>query len=263
MPYATLLVDHDPATGVTTLTLNRPDRLNALTTESGRDLEAALTEVRDDPSVGAVVLTGAGRAFCAGGDLKTLGVLADAPMAARELLLGLHRAVLAMTDLEKPVVAAVNGDAAGAGFNLALAADLIVASTEARFIEAFVRIGLVPDMGGAFFLPRLVGPHRAKEWILLGDTVPAAQAHRLGVVNRLAAPDAVLPAARELAARLAAGPRRAIGLAKQMVNRAATGDLRAALDHEAQAQPLMFQTADFREGARAFAEKRPPAFTGR
>ncbi|HEX7124899.1 MAG TPA: enoyl-CoA hydratase-related protein [Thermodesulfobacteriota bacterium] len=263
MSYATLLVDRDPAAGVATLTLNRPERRNALTIQSGRDLEAACLALRDDPAVGAVVLTGAGKSFSAGGDLKDFGVDLSDVTQARALMVALHRGLLALAELDKPVVAAVNGDAAGAGWNLALAADLIVASTEARFIQAFVKVGVVPDLGGAFFLPRLVGPHRAKEWIFLGDVVTAAEAHRLGAVNRLVAPEAVLPTARELAARLAAGPRHALALAKQMVNRYATLDLRAALEHEAVAQALTMQTADHREGALAFAEKRTPTFTGR
>lgn len=263
MSYATLLVERDPATGVATLTLNRPDRRNALTIQSGRDLEAACLALREDEAVGAVVLTGAGKAFSAGGDVKDFGVDLSDVIQARALMVALHRGLLALADLEKPVVAAVNGDAAGAGWNLALGCDLVVASTEARFIQAFVKVGVVPDLGGAFFLPRLVGPHVAKAWILLGDVVTAEEAHRAGAVNRLVPPEAVLQTACDLAARLAAGPRHTLGLAKQMVNRFATLDLRAALEQEAATQALTFQTADAREGLRAFAEKRDPRFTGR
>jgi 2-(1,2-epoxy-1,2-dihydrophenyl)acetyl-CoA isomerase len=262
MTYETLRLEHEAASGVATVTLDRPPR-NALDLQMSRDLETAMMALRDDDAVGAVILTGAGKAFSGGGDLKGMGVDFDDTPAVRDFMASCHRAVLAMAGMEKPVVAAVNGDAAGAGWSLALAADLIVASTDARFIMAFVRVGAVPDLGAAWFLPRLVGPHKAREWMMLGEVVSAEEAHRLGVVNRLAEPPGVLPAAQEIASRLAAGPRRALGLMKQMVNRYGACALDAALEHEAYTQALAFKTEDFAEGRQAFFEKRTPKFKGK
>ena len=262
MGYETLRVERDGASGVATVTLARGPR-NAIDGRMADDLEAALVALRDDDTVGSIVLTGAGAAFSGGGDLKDMGVDFDDSPAVREFVAACHRAILAIASIEKPVIAAVNGDAAGAGWSLALACDLVVASREARFIMAFVRVGAVPDLGAAWFLPRLVGPHKAREWMLLGDVVSAEEAHRLGVVNRLVDPGEALPSAHDLARRLADGPRRSIGLTKQMVGRYATTTLEAALEHEAYAQALAFQTEDFREGVKAFIEKRRPVFRGK
>lgn len=259
MTFETLHLDRDAETGVATLTLDRPPR-NAMDRQLVDELAAALDAVREDEAVGAVVLTGAGKAFCAGGDLKVLAdELAD-PEAARAFMRACHRCILAIAEMEKPVVAAVNGDAAGAGWSLALACDLIVAATEARFIMAFVRVGLVPDLGGAWQLTQLVGQHKAREWMMLGDIVTAADAERFGVVNRVAAADAVLPAAQGLAAQLAAGPARSLALMKGMVSRYGPLSLRDALDDEAEAQAIAARTDDFQEGVKAFQEKRAPAF---
>ena len=262
MTFETMQLETDLATGVAQLTLDRPPR-NALDRQMADDLDRALGTVADDDTVRAVVLTGAGTAFCAGGDLKQLGDdLAD-PEVAHAFLRACHRSVLAIAEMEKPVVAAVNGDAAGAGWSIALACDLIVAAASARFIMAFVHVGLVPDLGGAWQLTQLVGQHKAREWMMLGDVVSAEEAERFGVVNRVVdAPD-VLPTAREQAERLAAGPRQALALMKGMVARYAWLPLAEALDDEAEAQAVAAQTDDFQEGVAAFKEKRLPKFQGR
>jgi 2-(1,2-epoxy-1,2-dihydrophenyl)acetyl-CoA isomerase len=262
MEFETLRLEQDDATRVATVTLSRGPR-NALDAQMCLDLDNVFAALANNDAVGAVVLTGAGPGFCAGGDLKDMGIAFDDAPTVRAFMAACHRAILAMRRMEKPVVAAVNGDAAGAGWSIALACDLIVASTEARFIMAFVRVGAVPDLGAAWFLPRLVGPHKAREWMMLGDVVPAEEAHRLGVVNRLAPPDGVLPAAREIAARLAAGPGRSLALTKQMVERYGDCSLEAALEHESFTQAIAFQTEDFAEGRSAFFEKRAPTFKGK
>jgi 2-(1,2-epoxy-1,2-dihydrophenyl)acetyl-CoA isomerase len=262
MKFETLRLETDTATQVATVTLSRGPR-NALDAQMCLDLDNVFAALAGDATVGAVVLTGDGPGFCAGGDLKNMGITYNDAPTVRTFMAACHRAILAMRRMEKPVVAAVNGDAAGAGWSLALACDLIVAAAEARFIMAFVRVGAVPDLGAAWFLPRLVGPHKAREWMMLGDVVAAEEAHRLNVVNRLVPPEDVLPAAREIAARLAAGPGRSLALTKQMVERYANCSLEAALEHESYTQAIAFQTDDFAEGRSAFFEKRKPAFKGK
>jgi 2-(1,2-epoxy-1,2-dihydrophenyl)acetyl-CoA isomerase len=262
MAFETLHLDRNTDTGVATLTLDRPPR-NAMDGQLANELATALEDASDDDAVRAVVLTGAGKAFCAGGDLKVLADELAEPEAARAFMRACHRCILAIAEMEKPVVAAVNGDAAGAGWSLALACDLIVAATEARFIMAFVRVGLVPDLGGAWQLTQLVGQHKAREWMMLGDVVTAADAERFGVVNRVVAADAVLPTAEALATQLAAGPARSLALMKGMVSRYGSLSLPDALDDEAEAQAIAAQTEDFQEGVEAFQEKRPPVFKGK
>lgn len=262
MAYTTIHLVKDGKTGVATLTLDRPPR-NAIERQMAAELEDALTDLADDAAVRAVVLTGAGAGFCAGGDLKLLaGELAD-PASARAFMRACHRSILAIAQMEKPVIAAVNGDAAGAGWSLALACDLIVAQRGARFIMAFVKVGLVPDLGGAWYLTQLVGPHKAREWMMLGDVITAEEAARLGVVNRVVEPGEALRAAQALAAQLAAGPRRSLALMKGMVARYGSLPLDAALEDEAEAQAIASQSEDFQEGVRAFQEKRPPIFKGK
>ncbi|AOR33703.1 enoyl-CoA hydratase [Streptomyces fodineus] len=247
------------------LTLNRPDSLNALTPDLRNALVARLTEASADPDVRVVVLTGTGRGFCAGADLRGDAASGDRLPGdvARMLRQGAQRLIAAVLDCEKPVIAAVNGTAAGLGAHLAFACDLILAAESARFIEVFVRRGLVPDAGGAYLLPRLLGPHRVKELLFYGDALPAPDAERLGLVNRVV-PDADLPkTAREWATRLAAGPTRALALTKHLVNASLDTDRATAFAAEAWAQEINMTTEDARDGLRAFAERREVRFRGR
>ncbi|MFF7470908.1 enoyl-CoA hydratase-related protein [Streptomyces sp. NPDC008092] len=256
------------------LTLDRPDALNALTPDQRDHVIDLLGEASADPGIGAVVITGTGRGFCAGADLRGGGSGAadgaDGTTAervpgdvARTIRLGAQRLVAAVLDCEKPVIAAVNGTAAGLGVHLALACDLVLAAESARFIEVFVRRGLVPDGGGAYLLPRLIGPHRAKELMFFGDALSAPEAERLGLVNRVV-PDADLPkTARDWAARLAAGPTRALALTKQLVNASLDTDRATAFAAEAAAQEINMTTRDAQDGVRAFVERRSPDFQGR
>ncbi|OEV21326.1 enoyl-CoA hydratase [Streptomyces nanshensis] len=254
------------ASGVSWITLNRPEAMNALTPEQRERIIALLADASADPAVRAVVLTGTGRGFCAGADLR------GAPDRVRERLpgdvartirLGAQRLVAAVLDCEKPVIAAVNGTAAGIGAHLAFACDLVLAADTARFIEVFVRRGLVPDGGGAYLLPRLVGPQRAKELMFFGDALSAADAERLGLVNRTVEAGELEAVATAWAERLAAGPTRALALTKQLVNDALTGDRATAFAAEAAAQEINMTTRDATEGVASFTERRTPDFQGR
>ncbi|MEU1008992.1 enoyl-CoA hydratase-related protein [Streptomyces sp. NPDC005890] len=258
-------VRHEIRDHVSYLTLNRPESLNALTPALRDRLVDLLAEASAAPDVRAVVLTGTGRGFCAGADLRGGAGSGDRVPGdvARVLRLGAQRLICAVLDCEKPVLAAVNGTAAGLGAHLAFACDLVLAAESARFIEVFVRRGLVPDAAGAYLLPRLIGPQRAKELMFFGDAVPAPEAHRLGLVNRVV-PDADLPkAAHEWATRLSAGPTRALALAKHLVNTSLDTDRASALAAESWAQEINMTTADAGEGLRAFAERRDAEFRGR
>jgi 2-(1,2-epoxy-1,2-dihydrophenyl)acetyl-CoA isomerase len=243
---------------VLTLTLHRPAKLNSLDAPLLSVLGEALTEARHDRSIRAVVLTGSGRGFSAGADL-TEGSRED---VRRRLSLRYTPIIQAMREMEKPVVAAVNGVAAGAGLSMALAADLRIAAESASFLLAFARIGLVPDAGATFFLPRIIGLGRAMELAMLADQIDASEALRIGLVNRVV-PDADLAAAaQELADRLAQGAY-SLGLIKRALNQSLTSDLISQLQREEDLQGLAFASADFREGTRAFVEKRPTRFQGR
>ncbi|GGN14633.1 enoyl-CoA hydratase/isomerase family protein [Streptomyces fuscichromogenes] len=247
------------------LTLDRPDALNAIAPDQRERIICHLAEASADPETGAVIITGTGRGFCAGADLRggASGGERVPGDVARTIRLGAQRLVAAVLDCEKPVIAAVNGTAAGLGVHLALACDLVLAAESARFIEVFVRRGLVPDGGGAYLLPRLIGPHRAKELMFFGDALSAPEAERLGLVNRVV-PDADLPrTARDWAARLATGPTRALALTKQLVNASLDSDRAAAFAAEATAQEINMTTRDAQDGVRAFVERRTPDFRGR
>jgi len=257
---------------VSWITLNRPEVRNAITPDQRERVIGLLEEASADLGVGAVVLTATGEGFCTGADLRA-GRRPAAPKppgapervmgdAARMIRRGAQRLVAAVLDCEKPVVAAVNGTAAGIGAHLALACDLVVAAEEARFIEVFVRRGISPDGGGAYLLPRLIGLQKAKELVFFGDDLHAADAERLGLVNRVVPRAQLEAAAGELAGRLAAGPTKALGMAKWLLNRSLDGDRLAAFDDEAWAQELVVATADAGEGLRAFAERRAPEFKG-
>jgi 2-(1,2-epoxy-1,2-dihydrophenyl)acetyl-CoA isomerase len=261
--------------GVALITLNRPDRLNAMTTELMTELSDALTDVAADRAVRCVVLTGAGRAFCAGGDVKAmatgggaLGTGVDGSIAA-QLLHGVHelrrfqeRTSYVLHTMPKPTVAMVNGPAMGAGLSLALACDLRVASDQARFGTAFRNVALTGDFGGAYFLQRLVGMARARELYFTGEILDAERALHLGIVNRVVPHDRLLDETMALAAQLAAGPTLAFALMKENLNLAAQADLRAVLAQEALHQRLAGLSDDHRAAALAFVEKRPPVFRG-
>jgi enoyl-CoA hydratase/carnithine racemase len=252
--------------GLATITLNRPEVLNALTLEIYAQLRDLFETLRSDEAVKAVILTGAGRAFCSGGDVQQIiGALLEQDMRAHlEFCRMTGHLVRNMRLLAKPIIAAVNGTAAGAGAVIALAADLRIMAEDARFAFLFTRVGLTgADMGAAFLLPRVIGQGRALELLLLGDDVDAAAAERCGLANRVAPREQVLPLAREWAARLAAGPTFSLGLTKLMVNNEWTMDLNAALESEAQAQALMMMGEDHRAFYEAFTGKRKPEFRGR
>ena len=248
------------ADGVATLTLNRPDALNALNSRLRQELLATIKAAARDEATRAVVITGAGRGFCAGADLRGASDERD----FRAVLTAEYNPLIeAIRGLGKPVVAAVNGVAAGAGVSLAFAADVVVASEEARFVPAFNRIGLVPDSGLARVLVRAVGRHRAFE-ILMGERqLGAGDARDLGLVAAVVPADRLADAARELAQRLAIGPTAAIGLTKRLLNTAEDATLSDALGAEAALQDLAGRTDDHAEGVAAFSEKREPRFTGR
>nr|WP_234347608.1 enoyl-CoA hydratase-related protein [Streptomyces rimosus] len=268
------LILHTTDNGVLRITLNRPAALNAITPDQRERIIASLSDASADPDVRAVVITATGKGFCAGADLRggaadTSGSAAPPPPervagdVARLIRLGAQRLVSAVLDCEKPVIAAVNGTAAGLGAHLAFACDLVVAAESATFIEVFARRGLVPDGGGAYLLPRLIGPQRAKELLFFGDAVTAAEAERLGLVNRVV-PDAGLEkAARDWADRLATGPTRALALTKQLVNASLEADRGTAFAAEAAVQEINMTTADAREGVAAFVERRRPTYRGR
>jgi 2-(1,2-epoxy-1,2-dihydrophenyl)acetyl-CoA isomerase len=244
---------------VLTITLNRPDVLNALNGATHRALAGALKEARDG-DVRAVVLTGAGRGFCVGQDLQEFDEMPNIGDGLRERY---HPNVLAIRGLEKPVIAAVNGPAAGAGMSLACVCDIRIAAASATFIPAFVNIGLVPDSGGTFFVTRILGYARAFEWLCSGRRLSAAEAQEWGLVSEVVDDDALPARAAEVAGELAALPTRAIGMTKRLLDRAASSGLEEQLEREAQLQAAATQTEDFREGVAAFLAKRKPEFRGR
>lgn len=265
------LVRYDVAEGVARITLARPDAKNALTA----DMRDRLTELFDgasaDLAVRVVVLTGTGDAFCTGADLRGGSSGPAKPQGAPEVAAGdvarvvkrgWQRLVASVLDCEKPVLCGVNGTAAGAGVHLALACDLVIAADQARFIEVFVRRGIIPDAGGAYLLTRLVGPQRAKELMFFGDDLPAARAFEYGLVNRVVAADDLAAALDEWAQRLAAGPTRAIAQTKALINRAFESDRGTAFTDEAAGQEMVAATTDFDEGIQAFVERRTPDFKG-
>jgi 2-(1,2-epoxy-1,2-dihydrophenyl)acetyl-CoA isomerase len=245
--------------GVLTITLNRPEVLNAFNADMHLALAAALEDARA-PDVRAVVLTGAGRGFCVGQDLTEFR---EAPGDIGSRLRGnYHPNVLAIRALEKPVIAAVNGAAAGAGLSFACACDLRIAADSASFVPAFINIGLVPDSGGSYFAARLLGYARALEWLASGRRLTAAEAHAWGLVSEVVEADSFPARVAERAAELAAAPTRAIALTKRLYDEAATSTLEQQLEREALAQAEAAQTDDFREGVAAFGEKRAARFQG-
>lgn len=255
----TLLVDQSE--GVLTITLNRPDVLNAFNDRMLEELHEALRQAKRDLAVRCVVLTGAGRGFCSGQDLRDRA--GTTAFSFGESLRDRYNPIITqMRTIEKPVIAAVNGVAAGAGCSLALAADMRFASDRASFIEVFARVGLVPDSGSTYFLPRLVGLGKALELAYTAEPVDAPEALRLGLVNRVVPHDDLMSQTRALASRLAAGPTRGYGLTKRAINHGLHAVLEQALAYEAHLQEVAGRTADHREGVAAFLEKRQASFKG-
>ncbi|MDX1578291.1 MAG: enoyl-CoA hydratase [Gemmatimonadota bacterium] len=256
-----VLIDVDGAVG--TITLNRPEKLNAFVGAMRDDIAEALETLGSDDGVRVVVVTGAGRAFCAGADVGYLTELIETQALdeAVALVEAGRRVVLAIRDMPKPVIAALNGPAAGGGANLALACDLRIASERASIGQTFNRIGLHPDWGGTYAVPRLVGPARAAELFFFADMVPAEEAERFGLVNRVVPHDELAPTARDWAERLAAKPALPLRLAKRAIQHSLSSTVGEMLDYETEAQRACFESPDALEGVRAFIEKREPRFT--
>jgi len=250
---------------VEVITLNRPEKMNAFNYNMLYALIKRFEELHQDDDARAVVITGEGRGFCTGADLTGGGARSDAntPMGMRLSTHIYSRTIRSMALLEKPVIGALNGDAAGAGCNFALACDLLIASEKARLIQVFVRRGLVADAGGTFFLPRLVGLSRAKELMFTGEPVDAQRALELGLVIKVVPHDQLMQEAMEYAGRLAAGPTRAIGMIKRMLNRSFESDMETCLEMEASMQGIAVSTPDVIEGVTSFLQKRPPEFKGK
>jgi 2-(1,2-epoxy-1,2-dihydrophenyl)acetyl-CoA isomerase len=262
MGYQTLIVERSGA--VATVTMHRPDARNALDITMRQELLLALDEIERDDTARVLVLTGAGGHFCAGGDVKTMRDGSYTAATARERVDMLNRFIVRLVGFPRPTIAMVDGFAVGAGCNLALCCDLVVASERARFGEVFARIGLVPDGGGTYLLSRVIGLARAKELIFTADIIDAAEALRLGMVNRVVPVADLATATRAVAEKIAAGPPLALRMAKELVNRAAaSSDLETALNLEALSQSVAITSDDHREGVAAFFEKRPPTFRGR
>lgn len=259
--YESLLVDLDDR-GVVTVTLNNPRRKNAIGAVMFAELRAVFRRLTEQPAHRVVVITGAGDAFCSGADLSGTADSAERLHTLHHMR-NIGETVLALAQLQQPVVAKVNGDAMGAGMNLALGCDLIYASDRARFSQIFAKRGLSVDFGGSWLLPRLVGVHKAKELALLADIIDAREAERIGVVNRVVAHDDLDAYVDDIAARIAAGPPIALGMTKRLLNQASEVTLAEAVEAEAMAQAVNGGTRDMRNAIAAFRDKRTPTFEGR
>lgn len=246
---------------VAVLTLNEPRSLNALSGSIKADLELLVPQALDDEKVRALLITGTGKAFCAGGDIRYMNERRPAEVRAR--MQRIHSWSARLLICEKPLVTAVNGIAAGAGFSLAMMGDLVCASTEARFRASFAALGAVPDLGLLYTLPRAIGMPRAKDILLSNRELSATEAAEIGLVSRLESHEALIPQALALATSLAAGPRASLGLTKMLLRRTHEMSFEALLEAEAMAQALAFSTEDFAEGVSAFFDKRTPKFAGR
>ncbi len=263
MGYETILVEKKNK--ITRITLNRPAALNSLNEKMGEEFYASLKEAERDEATRCLIITGAGRAFSAGEDvtgLKERSGEGDQPSLGDHLRKKYHPIILRIRNMEKPVIARINGIAAGSGASIALACDIRIASEEAGLKQAFIGVGLVPDSGSSYFLTRTLGPGRALELIMTGRTVGAKEAETLGLVNRVVPVAELDRAVDDTAEKLANGPTKAIGLSKRIVNRAPGFDLSEALEYEAQSQDIAGKTQDHLEAVKAFLEKRQPKFSG-
>ena len=257
--YQTLQIDC--ADQVATVTLNRPQVLNAVNPQMHTELEELFAEITADDAINAIVLTGAGRAFCAGGDIR--GMDSRAREGAQRIpLRSAKRLVQNMLEVEQPIIGAINGDAVGLGATLALFCDVIIADEKARFGDTHIKVGLVAGDGGAVIWPLLVGIARAKELLMTGDLINAMEAERIGLINRVVPAGQAYPAGLTLAKRLAAGPTRAIRWTKLSLNKRLKDEVNLVLDASLAVETLSMATEDHKEAARAFVEKRPPRFTG-
>ncbi|MCW2235704.1 2-(1,2-epoxy-1,2-dihydrophenyl)acetyl-CoA isomerase PaaG [Azospirillum canadense] len=263
MSYANILFEM--ADGVATLTLNRPDKLNSFTGEMHAEVRDALARVKGDPTVRCLLLTGAGRGFCAGQDLSDRAMEPgdEPPDIGAALETNYNPLVRTLRGLEMPVIAAVNGVAAGAGANIALGCDLVLAAKSASFIQAFCRLGLIPDAGGTWLLPHRVGTQRAMALAMLGEKLSAEEAERIGLIYRAVDDAELMPTATALARQLATAPTRGLALTKRAIYAAATNTMDEQLDLERDLQREAGRTADYREGVTAFLEKRAPTFEGK
>jgi 2-(1,2-epoxy-1,2-dihydrophenyl)acetyl-CoA isomerase len=246
---------------IMTVTLNRPESLNSFSPDMILGLTDVIRKAQNDPDVRVIILTGAGRSFSAGGDVKTMGQASS--VQVYEHIGRLNDCILAMKQLEKPIIAAVHGFAAGAGFNLALACDLIIAADDSRFALSFTQVGLISDGGGSYFLPRLIGPHLAKQFFFSAEPIPAKRLYELGVVNQLAPLETLQEEALKVAGKLAQGPGKAYGMMKKLIDHSLTSSLEEILEQERITQTLMVATEDHQEGIAAFKEKRRPVFQGK
>jgi enoyl-CoA hydratase len=258
--YETLTIDVQDQ--VASITLNRPERLNAVNPQMHEELEELFGAIAYDDDINAIVLTGAGRAFCAGGDIRGMDQRVREG-SARIPLRGAKRLIQHMLEVEQPLIGAINGDAVGLGATIALFCDIIIAAENARFGDTHIKVGLVAGDGGAVIWPLLVGVAKAKELLLTGDLIDAREAERIGLINRVAPAGKAYDEALELAKRLAAGPTRAIRWTKLAANKRLKDEVNLVLDASLAVETLSSATEDHKEAARAFVEKRPPKFTGR
>jgi 2-(1,2-epoxy-1,2-dihydrophenyl)acetyl-CoA isomerase len=263
--FETLLYEVEE--GVATITLNRPEVLNAFNTQMNQDLKLALKKAKEDENVRAIIITGAGRGFCSGADIRSFaeGVALESfkKMVENEELMDLLISPYDLINVEKPIIAAVNGVAVGFGMNLCINCDIIIASEKASFGEFFVRMGILPDMNGCFILPRIIGIHKAKELIFTGDRIDAKEAERIGLVNKVVPHEELMPTAKALAKKLAENPPLAIGMAKRLIHEGYGELFGEMLKQEIRYQAKLYASEDHKEAALAFLEKRKPVFKGR
>lgn len=249
--------------GILNLTLNRPESLNAFSSEMITGLREAIQEAKKDDSIRVVILSGAGRSFSAGGDIKGMGNRDKAPLNTYDRIGNLNALILAMKDLEKPIIAAVHGYAAGAGFNLVLACDMILAAEDSKFVLSFSKVGLISDGGGLYFLPKLIGPYRAKELFFRAEPISAEEGKELRIVNHIYPLEEFPQKVNAFAAEIAAGPSKAYGFIKKITDQSMDSSLSEILEQERITQAVIADTEDHLEGIQAFKEKRKPNFTGK